>query len=313
MAARPNALRQRSPCGSARAAAALALLAAPDAGATADDLDAALADAIEGTRAHLTAARRASLTKGALKSVAVVDEAAEVLRAGDPLPRSAWARLAKLTTPKADAGLLDDVVRAASAHPRHPRLRTDLGAYVRELFACAADAMRAFDRYNAERGLVDFVDQEKLALDVLRDDAHHARRAETLGAVFVDEVQDSSPIQVAIFSALARIAPRSAWVGDPKQSIYAFRDADPELTDAAARQMAAEGGGAPGYLGRSYRSRQSLGAFLNAACWNAGACRSSIPPPRSGPPSACGRSSPRATRRARRASSGPCTPSRTAR
>jgi ATP-dependent helicase/nuclease subunit A len=83
--------------------------------------------------------------------------------------------------------------------------------------------------------------------------------------VFVDEVQDSSPIQVAIFSALARIAPRSAWVGDPKQSIYAFRDADPELTDAAARQMAAEAGGAPGYLGRSYRSRPSLGAFVNAA------------------------------------------------
>jgi hypothetical protein len=37
------------------------------------------------------------------------------------------------------------------------------------------------------------------------------------------------------------------------------------------------------------------------------------PPPRSPPPSACGRSSPRATRRARRASSGPCTPSRAAR
>lgn len=71
---------------------------------------------------------------------------------------------------------------------------------------------------------------------------------------------------MAIFSALARIAPRNVWVVDPKQSIYAFRDADPELTDVAARQMAAEAGGAPGYLGRSYRSRPSLGAFVNAAC-----------------------------------------------
>ncbi len=243
----------------------LALLDAPDPGATADDLDAALESAIERTLEPLTPTRRDSLTKGALKCLEAVDEAAEILRSGDPLPWSTWARLAKLKTPKADAGLLDDVVRAASAHPRHPRLRADLEAYVRGMFACAADAMRAFDRYKGERGLVDFVDQEKLALDVLRDPAHHARLAETLGAVFVDEVQDSSPIQVAIFSALARIAPRSAWVGDPKQSIYAFRDADPELTDAAARQMAAEAGGAPGYLGRSYRSRPSLGAFVNAA------------------------------------------------
>ena len=243
----------------------LPLLGAPESGATADDLDAALADAIERLGAHLTPARRASLTKGAQGAVAVVDEAAEVLRADDLLPWSMWAKLAKLSTPKADAGLLDDVIGAACTHPRHPRLRTDLQAYVRGLFACAADAMRAFDRYKGERGLVDFVDQEKLALDVLRNPAHHARIAETLGAVFVDEVQDSSPIQVAIFAALARIAPRSAWVGDPKQSIYAFRDADPELTDEAARQIAAEAGGAAGYLGRSYRSRPSLGAFVNAA------------------------------------------------
>jgi ATP-dependent helicase/nuclease subunit A len=243
----------------------LALLDAPDADASADDLDAALDEAIARTRAGLTAALRASLTQDASKGMAAVDEAGELLLAGDPVPWSAWAKLAKLKNPRAVPGLFDDVVRAACAHPRHPRLRADLDAYVRGLFACAAEAMRAFDRYKAERGLVDFVDQEKLALDVLRDPAHVDRLAETLGAVFVDEVQDSSPIQVAIFSALARIAPRSVWVGDPKQSIYAFRDADPELTEAAARQMAAEAGGAPGYLGRSYRSRPSLGAFVNAA------------------------------------------------
>src|SRR3546814_20045011 len=67
-------------------------------------------------------------------------------------------------------------------------------------------------------------------------------------SVFVDEYKDSCPIQIAIFSALSRVASRNLWVGDPKQSIYGFRDADPELTSAAAAAITTATGGATGYL-----------------------------------------------------------------
>ncbi|MDZ7801902.1 MAG: UvrD-helicase domain-containing protein [Trueperaceae bacterium] len=169
------------------------------------------------------------------------------------------------TRPRSDAEWFDEVTRVAGQHPRHPRLRRDLEAYVRAVFACARDCMAAFHDHKTERGLLDFVDQEALALQVVNDPANHARLREAIHAVFVDEFQDSSPIQLALFAALARVARQSVWVGDPKQSIYAFRDAAPELTLRAARGITERSGGQRAFLAVSYRARPPLTEFVNAA------------------------------------------------
>ena len=52
---------------------------------------------------------------------------------------------------------------------------------------------------------------------------------EELDLLMVDEFQDTSPIQLEIFLKLSQFAKYSIWVGDPKQSIYGFRGADPSL------------------------------------------------------------------------------------
>ena len=243
----------------------LALLPAAAPGETAasldDDLDAALA----GCRADLTVARRAALKKTSMGSAEAVDRAHQARRRGEALDWPTWARLAKLAPAKADADLFLGVIEAAAAHPRHPRLRADLAAFVEGQFACAAACLPAFAAFKAANGLVDFVDQEELALRVLRADAHRERLAEAIGAVYVDEYQDSSPIQVALFAALARCAPASVWVGDPKQSIYRFRDADPALTTETARRITHDTGGATTTLRRSWRSRPGIVALVNAA------------------------------------------------
>lgn len=239
----------------------LALLPPADREA-AEELDAELRRQVDVAAEALGDTTTKATSAGAVEALAAVRA---TLGRGEHLPWSLWAKLSKPKAAKADAAIFEGVARAAAAHPRHPRLHGELRLFVELSFRCAAEAMSAYQAFKAERGLVDFVDQEALALVALRDPGNRERLREALTHVFVDEVQDCSPLQVAIFAEMARIAPRSTWVGDPKQSIYGFRGTDATLTAAAAREAAAETGGSSDVLSRSWRSRPGICAFVNDA------------------------------------------------
>jgi ATP-dependent exoDNAse (exonuclease V) beta subunit len=93
------------------------------------------------------------------------------------------------------------VQAAAATHARHPRLRRQMHALIDHLFRTAAAGMAAYQRQKEELGLLDYVDQEVLALQLLRRDDVRVALADKIDLVLVDEFQDTSPLQLAIFSS----------------------------------------------------------------------------------------------------------------
>ncbi len=72
----------------------------------------------------------------------------------------------------------------------------------------------------------DYAEIVRIAGALLRRGAVRARERDAYDAVFVDEYQDTDPAQEELLVQLAGDGRELVAVGDPDQSIYAFRGAD---------------------------------------------------------------------------------------
>ncbi|MGD8454498.1 MAG: UvrD-helicase domain-containing protein [Phycisphaerae bacterium] len=165
--------------------------------------------------------------------------------------------------------VLEDVQRMLDVAPQCARLtRTllDLEWHYHERLTAAKQA----------RAACEFGDVLRLTLDLLGETAGDGARWPSAIAlrlrqryehVLVDEYQDTSPVQAEILRLVARDEPARAnrfLVGDVKQSIYGFRQADPRLFAALAQAFvdgSAEGCVQP--LSDNFRSHPALLAALN--------------------------------------------------
>ena len=132
---------------------------------------------------------------------------------------------------------------------------------------------------------VDFTEGLSRALALLRRMDEFSQSRYRLEAryhhVLVDEFQDTSRAQWALIARLveawgegmglahdAPLQPSIFVVGDRKQSIYAFRDADVRLLRRARRYVGAlrPGGGVRRTIARSFRADPAVLAFVNGLC-----------------------------------------------
>ncbi len=168
-----------------------------------------------------------------------------------------WRRLAER---------LEQFVEAADA---------DLAALLRDELA---GAVERYEKAKNSLGKLDFHDLLIKARDLLRSDgtvrAHLQRRYSHL---FIDEFQDTDPLQAEILLLLAADSPEPCdWrevrpaagklfvVGDPKQSIYRFRRADVVLYHDVKEMLAGRGVEVL-HLTTSFRSVGPIQRAVNAA------------------------------------------------
>jgi len=224
---------------------------------SAGDLDRRLLAAIEQTSERI----RGDDKKNTSEYLDLLREATRHLRAGWPMPWATWVKIKKARPAAAWREPAETLAQVAACYNSHPRFREDVRGFIEGVFDLAARSLDRYEAYKRELGLVDFVDQEALVLGLLDSPAVRERAMREIDALLVDEFQDTSPVQLALFLKLSEFARQTIWVGDPKQSIFAFRGTDPSLMEACVKAL----GGIRGedVLRISYRSRPPLVEMVN--------------------------------------------------
>ncbi len=152
-----------------------------------------------------------------------------------------------------------------------------LSGALRGLCGFTGELERRFSTAKNERRILDFSDLSHLLYDLLVESVQDGviRPTDTAREIskryreiLVDEYQDTNELQDVIFRAIARRERNLFFVGDAKQSIYLFRQAEPRIfvekrrtfapvsqQDAPCRQLT---------LSTNFRSCRSVVEFVNA-------------------------------------------------
>lgn len=138
------------------------------------------------------------------------------------------------------------------------------------LFSVGAAYLERYQAVKAEQRVFDFGDLEWHAYRLLTNEEHAAYLQSRLDArykhILLDEFQDTNPLQWSIVRAWLNAygddvqKPSVFVVGDPKQSIYRFRRAEPRVFSAARDLLAAQGAD----ILRTNQTRRNATAIIEA-------------------------------------------------
>lgn len=160
---------------------------------------------------------------------------------------------------------LQDPMKASLREARQTRIPLARGVILsrlhRESLRLLREALSALDQaftgYKRRLGVLDFADLEQMTVRLLRSDSRIGGQVRgSFDAILMDELQDTNRLQAALVDLL-RSPGRFFAVGDINQSIYGFRQADPDVfRDYRASVQAS--GGVIDELRENFRSRQEI-------------------------------------------------------
>ena len=231
------------------------------------ELDARIADIQAELEAGTVPARSVNKTTTDLETLR---RQRRILARHERAPWSGWTKIAAGSYGAVTARLLEPLsLEIRENLPADGAWQRDVHDLIALVLTTAASSLEDYEQHKRELGLIDFIDQEVQALHLLQTSP---RVRESVRGRFdllaVDEFQDTSPVQLALFLELSKLIEDRIWVGDPKQAIYGFRDADPALMaaiiTALERGGTIFGQGTAETLTDSWRSTKQLVEFTNA-------------------------------------------------
>lgn len=103
------------------------------------------------------------------------------------------------------------------------------------LFDLLPEWMDAYTSLKKESGVIDFSDMEEMFLELLGMPEVLEDIEKSVYYLFVDEFQDTNPIQARIYDIISNHIRQSWFVGDRKQAIYGFSGSDAGLISELTR------------------------------------------------------------------------------
>ncbi len=125
--------------------------------------------------------------------------------------------------------LIDKLQQNLSKHPdQYLRDINTIYPFMQYLCDLVLKFSALYRQKKNEKNILDFSDLEHYALEVLKDSAAEGEYRKKYQHIFIDEYQDSNLVQETILTSICQ-KDNLFMVGDIKQSIYRFRNADPSL------------------------------------------------------------------------------------
>lgn len=195
--------------------------------------------------------------------------AAALAGAGKPAQRISWKGVGEAEKKEIDAARkkLKDTIAKQQAEYATPlaveaeRLRAQYPLLL-ELYETVAALDARYAEAKDARSVIDYSDMEHKVLGLFQNEAVAGEYRRRFRYVFMDEYQDSNPVQERILSAILR-EDGLFLVGDVKQSIYRFRMAEPRLFMERYARYKAGRGGARIDLNANFRSSAAVVNAVN--------------------------------------------------
>ncbi len=165
-------------------------------------------------------------------------------------------------------------LHAALQHLHHHASLLRLLPVHQAVLTCGSHLIDAYQANKQAQRVMDFADLEIDAFTLLSQPRTETQSTATTRHILLDEFQDTNPVQWQSLQAfvLPLLAEAAAGgqaasifvVGDPKQSIYRFRRADPKLFTHVQRTLQAHYGAVLLKTQRTRRNAQSVNQWVNA-------------------------------------------------
>lgn len=133
---------------------------------------------------------------------------------------------------------------------------------IKEILELYQIYIKVFSENKMQLNYLDFDDLELKSEELLQESEVLNQLQENYDFVFIDEYQDTNPVQEKIVKLMAEKSKFVA-IGDPKQGIYAFRNATSQIILKDSKDFSEREDSQTEYLSQNYRSDKDILQFVN--------------------------------------------------